>query len=99
MKAAFMFIAPETDHQKHHAVIATPVAELTIIGVKNYQEAEMVAKTLVERGIEVIELCAGFGNNGVAAVNRAVNGQIPVGVVRFDNHPGFGFKSGDALFE
>ncbi|GAK52891.1 hypothetical protein U14_04148 [Candidatus Moduliflexus flocculans] len=99
MKAAFMFIAPETDHETHQAVITTPVAELTVVGVKNYQETEMIAKKLVEDGIQVIELCAGFGNNGVAAVNRAIKGQIPVGVVRFDHHPGFGFKSGDALFE
>lgn len=99
MKAAFMFIAPKTDSQHHKATITTPVAELTVIGVQNYREAETIARKLVEQGVEVIELCAGFGNEGTAAVNRAINGQVPVGVVRFDNHPGFDFQSGDALFQ
>ena len=35
---------------------------------------------------------------GVAAVKQAVDDAIPVGVVRFDYHPGLGFKSGDELF-
>ena len=29
---------------------------------------------------------------------EAVEGKIPVGVVRFDIHPGLGNRSGDALF-
>ncbi len=99
MKAAFMFIAPKTDSQQHRATITTPVAELTVIGVQNYLEAETIARKLVKQGVEVIELCAGFGNEGAAAVNRAINGKVPVGVVRFDNHPGFGFQSGDAFFQ
>lgn len=99
MKAAFMFIAPETDYQHHKATITTPVAELIVIGVQNYSEAEKIAVKLIEQGVQVIELCAGFGSEGTAAVNRSIKGKVPVGVVRFDNHPGFDFQSGDALFQ
>lgn len=97
-KAAFIFIAPETDAKIHNAIIDSPVVQLHVVGVKKYQEAEQVAKRLVEQGIEAIELCAGFGVEGVAKIKAAVQGKAVVGVVRFDNHPGFQFKSGDELF-
>lgn len=97
-KAAFMFIAPEVDYNKHNSLIETPAVDLTVIGVKNYSEAETVAKQLVSQGIGIIELCAGFGNEGVALISKAVNGKASIGAVKFDIHPGLGLKSGDELF-
>jgi hypothetical protein len=99
VNAAFIFIAPEVDFRVHKSVIDTPVVQLTVIGVKNYSEAETVAKELVSQGVKAIELCAGFGNEGIALVSKAVKGQADVGAVKFDLHPGFGFKSGDELFK
>lgn len=98
LKAAFIFVAPEADPKKHRATVNTPMVELTTVGVKDYQDAVETAKKLVAEGIEAIELCGGFGIEGTAAVKRAVNGKAAVGVVRFDNHPGLGFKSGDEIF-
>jgi 2-keto-3-deoxy-6-phosphogluconate aldolase len=97
-KAAFIFIAPETDPTTHKALVDAPVVQLHVVGVKNYQEAVTVAKQLVAQGVEAIELCAGFGIEGVAQIKQAVQGKAVVGVVRFDNHPGFEHRSGDALF-
>lgn len=97
-KAAFLFIAPETDAKIHNAIINAPVVELNVVGVKTYEEAENIAKELVAQGITAIELCAAFGIDGVSRIKAAVQGKAVVGVVRFDNHPGFGFKSGDELF-
>ena len=68
------------------------------MGVNNYAEAAAVAKTLVEQGNVAIELCAGFGDEGVAMVKKAVGNRAAVGAVRFDNHPGLEFKSGDEIF-
>lgn len=98
LKAAFVFVAPEADAAKHQAVVETSIVELTVVGVKNYAEAVAAAKGLVERGIVAIELCAGFGVEGVAMVKNAVGSKAAVGVVRFDNHPGLEFKSGDEIF-
>jgi hypothetical protein len=98
MEAAFIFIAPEADAAKHTARIETPVVKLTIVGVKNYEEAVTVARALLDKGVTAFELCAGFGNEGVALVSKALEGKAQVGAVRFDAHPGLGFKSGDALF-
>ncbi|RDU25062.1 DUF6506 family protein [Anaerosacchariphilus polymeriproducens] len=98
LKAAFMFIAPEANPKNHKTVVDTPNVSLTVVGVDNYQEAEKVAIELAEEGITAIELCAGFGIEGTAIVNRAVKGKAVIGAVRFDNHPGFNYKSGDELF-
>lgn len=98
LKAAFVFIAPEADPEKHRAEIDTPIVKLTTVGVKDYAEAEKVARELADQGVAAIELCGGFGIEGTARVNRAVAGRCVVGVVRFDNHPGLEFKSGDKIF-
>jgi hypothetical protein len=98
LKAAFIFVAPEADGGKHRAVVDTPIVQLTVVGVRDYGEAEAVTRELVGQGIVAIELCGGFGAEGTARVNRAAGGRAAVGVVRFDNHPGLGFKSGDEIF-
>ncbi len=97
-KAAFIFVAPETDYKAHKALIETSVIELSVVGVKTYKEAVKVATDLVAKGIGAIELCAGFGNEGTALITKAVKGKAVVGAVKFDKHPGFGFKSGDEIF-
>jgi len=98
VNAAFIFVAPEVDYKTHRTVVDTPVVNLTVAGVKNYTEAVEVARELVEQGVKAIELCAGFGNEGIALVSKAVKGKASVGAVKFDHHPGFDFKSGDELF-
>lgn len=99
VNAAFIFVAPEVDYKIHRTVIDTPAVSLTVVGVKNYDEAEMIAQELVEQGVKAIELCAAFGNEGIARVSKAVKGKASVGAVKFDHHPGFDFKSGDELFQ
>jgi len=98
VKAAFIFVAPENDPKIHRAVIDSPVVQLTVVGVKNYSEAETTAVALAAEGVVAIELCAGFGSEGTARVAKAVAGKAVVGVVRFDLHPAFNHQSGDQLF-
>ena len=69
-----------------------------MIGCATYAEAEEIAKEMVAKGCTAIELCAGFGNEGIARIKRAVGPGIAVGAVKFDFHPAFGFKSGDEMF-
>lgn len=97
-KAAFIFVAPEVEYEQHQAVINTPVVELHVAGVKDYQEAVSVARALQAQGVTAFELCAGFGVQGTAMLKHALGASTTVGVVRFDSHPGLGHQSGDALF-
>lgn len=99
VKAAFLFVAPETDYKIHKSVIETPALTLEVVGVKNYAEGVQVAKELVDGGVKALELCAGFGNEGIALISKAVAGKASVGAVKFDHHPGFDFRSGDELFQ
>lgn len=98
VNSAFIFVAPEANHNIHKTVVDTPVINLTVVGVKNYSEAAEVAKELVSQGIKAIELCGGFGNEGTAIVSKAVKEKASVGCVKFDHHPGLDFKSGDEVF-
>jgi len=98
LKAAFIFLAPNTDPKVHSSIIKTEAVELMTIGVADYKMACGVAEELMEQGIGAIELCGGFGNTGVSLVTEAVKGKIPVGTVRFDIHPGLGNRSGDSVF-
>jgi hypothetical protein len=97
LKAAFIFVAPEADPMTNRAWVKTPKVHVLAIGVRNYDQAEAVARELVEKeGIGAIELCGGFGNAGTARIAAAV--KVPVGAVRFDIHPGLGNASGDTIF-
>jgi len=99
VKAAFIFIGPEIDTALARAQVDTPIIKLKVVGVKTYDEAVKVAIELVNEGVQAIELCGGFGNEGIGMVAKAVRGKASVGAVKFDNHPGLGFKSGDEIFK
>ncbi|MGB9661214.1 MAG: DUF6506 family protein [Moorellaceae bacterium] len=97
-KIAFMFVAAGAHPERCRAKFYAKDIELEVIGVDNYRMAEEWARKLADGGVQAIELCAGFGHEGVARVVRAVQGKAFVGAVRFDNHPCIDGKSGDALF-
>ena len=65
-------IVKETDHEK-----------LTIAFVPSVDIAAQVAVELVDQGVELVELCGGFGLEAGAVVSRAVNGRAAVGAVSF----------------
>lgn len=97
LQAAFIFLVGDAD-QTTRSIITTPSIHLQIVGCKNYDEAEIAAKQCVEDGVTAVELCAGFGNEGTARVQKAVGPNITVGAVKFDLHPGLGYQSGDRHF-
>ena len=98
LHAAFIFIAGGADPKTNRGCVDTPTVCLESIGVSSYEEAAQAAKEMLEKGVGAIELCGGFGVRGTDMVAKAVDYKIPVGVVRFDCHPGLGFKSGDEIF-
>ncbi len=99
IKGAFMFIAPsgEEGAKVKSSWTCTESVDVLTIGVSSYKQAvEMAEKVVKDEGCTCIELCAGFGHEGAAMVAKAVN--VPVGVVRFDTHPGLNNVSGDKIF-
>ena len=97
-QCAFIYVAPNCDPEKRRGIIEGDDIDMNVIGCSTYEQAEAAAKEMVAKGCSAIELCAGFGNEGVARIQRAVGPDIAVGAVRFDFHPAFDFKKGDELF-
>ena len=97
-KVAFVFInANITEARKMEMDLGQGL--MIMVGVGSYDSACEEAKKLAEEGVILIELCGGFGTIGHAkvaqAVAEAVGNKCQVGVVRFDNHPGYDNQSGD----
>ena len=94
-ECAFIYVADGVNEEMKKVVIPCAELNLNVVGVENYDEAEIAAKEMVDKGCKAIELCAGFGSR----VKKAVGPDIAVGAVKFDCHPAFGYKSGDEMFQ
>ena len=97
-EGGFIYVSPGLDPKEQRAVIPSKDMNMTVVGCASYEQAEEVAKEMAANGCTAIELCAGFGDEGVCRIKRAVGPDIAVGAVRFDYHPAIGFKSGDSIF-
>lgn len=93
----FMSLAKGSKPEVHNALIKTPAYDLKVVVVPDYATAVKVAKKLAKEGTSFLELCAGFGHEGVALIKKAVP-EVTVGVVRFDVHPGNNNESGDSTY-
>lgn len=98
IQAAFIFLIDDAD-ETTRGLIETSNIALHVIGRKNYEEAIIIAKDCAAKDITAIELCAGFGNEGIARIQQAVGLDVAVGAVKFDYHPSLGYKSGDRFFQ
>lgn len=78
--------------QEHRATISSGAFEGLFVGVETAADGPDVAREMVDSGIELIELCGGFGPRGTAAVIEAIDGAVPVGSV------GYGPESIDAMY-
>ena len=94
-KVCFMFVNRSVK-EPVRSTIDLGTGEMITVGVSNYDMACKEAVKLADEGALMIELCGGFGTIGHAMVTQAVAGRLQVGVVRFDNHPGYDGQSGDS---
>jgi len=92
LKGAYLFVYPESNPQKHRAVIETPKLHMTIVGNKDFDEAVNTAKSLVEEGVKLFDLCGGFGPVGAAKIIEAVGDKAAVGGVNY------GLESAEKVF-
>jgi predicted polyphosphate/ATP-dependent NAD kinase len=76
VKWAFIYLL-EADEPERTDTLGALVG----VGVRDVSDAAAAACQLVSEGVELIELCGGFGGEGLAAVVQAVQGKVPVGAV------------------
>jgi len=93
----FIFVNDTADANEKTKIETESVIIVTV-GAKNFEEAGRLAKEFVDDGAIAIELCSAFGPKGVAMIVDAIEDRVPVGVIRFDKHPGVGQESGDRKF-
>ena len=83
LKCAFIVILPEADSRMDMVTIEKAAVWQTMVGVKDFDDAVNTARSLVEDGVELIEVCGGFGPVSVARIIEAVGDKVPVGSVSF----------------
>ena len=57
------------------------IGGMICVGVPTVADGADAARRLLDEGVELIELCGGFGGAGLGAVVSAVSGRVPVGAV------------------
>ena len=90
-KFGFIVTGAGLDPARHRVTMSSGVFEMIAIGVAEPGQACAVARALVAEGVQLIELCGGFGPRWTAKVIEAIDHAIPVGSV------GYGPESIDAL--
>jgi ketopantoate hydroxymethyltransferase len=70
------------DHFKQHQ--GTSDFQMIVVGVKHPSEGVEVAKKMIqEDGVQLIELCGGFGPIWAGEIIKAIDSQVPVGFVGY----------------
>ena len=84
-KWAYLFMSPGFDPKEHSISMSSSECEVRIIGIEMTQKESVIAiaKALVEDGVQMIELCGGFGPMWIARITDAIQGAIPVGSVAY----------------
>ncbi|RZU54509.1 hypothetical protein EV385_6460 [Krasilnikovia cinnamomea] len=79
----FIVTGAGLDPDKHRASIRSDAFDGIMVGVSRPEQGVAVARALVADGIQLIELCGGFGPVWTAKVIEAIDGAVPVGSVGY----------------
>lgn len=82
---AFLFLSSGYSPEKNTVKLNNNETKVTVIGLDPNQidRTTEIAKQLVADGVQVIELCGGFGPQWVTKIKEATNYKIPVGTVMY----------------
>lgn len=96
---AMIIRGPGYDPAIHRHVLDSGAFSTTVVCVASFEQALPVARELVDAGAQLIELCGGFSPEQASAMAEHLEGQVPVGVVRYSEEEQlhlaalFGFES------
>lgn len=79
----FIVTGAGLDPEKDRTQISSDRFTAVMVGVERPVQAIPVARQMVADGIQLIELCGGFGPIWTARVIEAIDGAIPVGSVGY----------------
>ena len=90
-KFGFIVTGAGLDPAKSRVTLSSAQFEMIAIGVGSASQGPEAARMLLADGVELLELCGGFGPIWTAKVIEAIDACIPVGSV------GYGPESIDAM--
>lgn len=79
----FIVSGAQLDPTHHQMLMASPAFEMIAVGVGEPEQAVAVARQMVDDGVQLIELCGGFGPYWTAKVLDAIQHRVPVGSVSY----------------
>ncbi|MBL0729087.1 DUF6506 family protein [Piscinibacter sp. HJYY11] len=82
-KFGFIVTGPGFDPARHRQLMQSTGFEMVSVGVSSPAQALDVAQAMVRDGVQLIELCGGFGPQWTARVQEAIAHKIPVGSVSY----------------
>lgn len=65
---------------------------MKVVGVRSAAQGVAVAQAMVDEGVQLIEVCGGFGPVWTGKIIEAIGGAVPVGSV------GYGPESIDSMY-
>jgi hypothetical protein len=82
---AYVFLSPGYDPKKNVVTTEANGVRFKAVGVDIAHKEQVVdvAKELVADGVQLIELCGGFGPTWIAKVCEATNNAVPIGGVSY----------------
>ncbi len=82
-KFGFIVSGAQLDPTRHRLSMTSPAFEMIAVGVGEFGQAPAVALQMVDGGVQLIELCGGFGPYWTARVLDAIQHRVPVGSVSY----------------
>lgn len=82
---AYIYLSPGFDPVENLVETRSEQCRFRAIGLDLSEKEKVIeiSKQLVQDGVQLIELCGGFGPLWIAKVTEAINGVVPVGSVAY----------------
>lgn len=91
-KFGFIVTGKELEPERHRVVMQSPSFTMIAVGVSRAEQGIDVAKQMVAEGVQLIELCGGFGPVWTGKIIDGIGRAVPVGSV------GYGPESIDQMY-
>ena len=80
---AYIFLSPGFEAKQHTSTMESKECRCKVVGIDMSKKEQVVdiAKQLVSEGVQLIELCGGFGPYWITKVSEAINNAVPIGGV------------------
>lgn len=84
-KWGFIFLSPGFNPETNTLRTASDSCEFVAVGIDVYEKEKslVVAQSLYDEGVQMIELCGGFGPLWIAKISEHLQYKIPVGSVMY----------------